>query len=495
MSHETDMQALGDRILEWREDAVLFVADMWGPVVLKDEQQIRLLRAMSPRYALRDSDGKIIKQVAVKSGHSTGKTTSMSWLTIRDLLIWDRVKVGITSPSGSQMESVIKPEIKHWVSEMPAPWRLRLRQTNDGVYATEGKESERFAEFKLAARDKPESLQGMHAEHVRWYVDEATGVAENLWPYIEACLSDPDAWILAAANPTKKNCRFHRCFGVDREDWQRLTFNSELSSFGGKAFAEKLAKKYARDSDYYRIRVLGEFPNEDYDVLITEALVDGSMSRVLRDADVAHAPVIIGADTNWFGDDPCCVYVRQGLRAQFLGKWPALSTDRFAGLIARFEDEYEADAVIVDCGGSGGGGVVDCLRVMGRKPIPAWFGSTAVKDREFINRRVEMWFAIRDWLSDGGALPDRPDLKADLTGPGYWYAGSGKKQMESKEDMRARGLASPNEGDALALTFYCPVVRRRSKKAMLLDDMEESGGRRRQRRVLEPMDECPFPDR
>ena len=488
-----DFDALCARVLEWREDAVAFVRDMWGSEVLRDAQQVSILRAMSPRWAGRDADGKLIQNVAVKSGKSTGKTTAEAWLGLRWLLIWEQCKVGVTSPSGPQMESVLKPELRHWLGLMPAAWQMKLRATNDGVYASDAP-SERFLEFRVAARDRPESMQGIHAPHVLWIVDEAAGIVERaLWGHIEGCWSDPDAWILACSNPTRMACRFFDFFNADRAEWQRLTLSSELSSFGGKAFAERIIKKYGLDDDYTRAHVLGEFPKAYFNSMMSDALVSGAMGKEIRDEDVAHAPVIIAADTNYFGDDPSCIYLRQGLRAKWLGTYPKISTDRMAGLLARFEDEYKADAVLVDMGGTGGGGVYDCLKTMGRKPIKVWFGGAAVNDRRFMNCRVEMWWSVREWLEGGGAIPDREELKTDLTGPTYWYQAGNKVQMESKEDMRARGLASPNEGDGLVMTFL-PGIRKRDRG----NGDDQYTGRRERRpgaKTRAPLSECPYPER
>ena len=493
---------LGDKGVRWAIDAVEFVKDMWGAETLRDEQQVSILRAVSHVGAERGLDGLLRKRVAVKSGHGTGKTAAEAMLTIRHLLVYNRAKVGITSPSGGQMEGAIKPEIRHWISEMPKFWNSQLKVTDDKVYAVETP-SERFATFRLARRDQPEALQGLHAPHVLWIIEEATGVDDALWPFIEGSCTDPDTWILACANPTRSTGRFHKCFFADRDQWTRITLNSEKSSFGGAKLAASTLAAHGRDSDYYRVRILGEFPNESYDQLMAESLVDAGMDRKLTDADVAHAPTVLGCDTAWFGGDPCCVYLRQGLKAQFLGKWTSISTDRFAGIIARLEDEWEVDAIMVDCGGSGGGGVVDSLRRMGRKPIPAWFGSKALNEKEFLNRRVEMWWSIKEWLEvDGGALPKREDLKQDLCGPSYWYNASGKKQMESKDDMRSRGLHSPNEADALALTFYCPVLRRNNRRRQMRDELDEMIGGMKMRppkqnqKQYEPMGgPCPFPMR
>lgn len=507
--------AFGHHVLRWRGDAVSFCRDMWGESAVRDSQQVELLSAMSPDLAprVRGRDGvegsEPNRLVAVKSGHGTGKTAAEAMLTLWKLLVWDRVKVGVTAPSGGQLDANYKPELRIWESRLPEGLRGRIKITEDNAYAVEAP-AMRYAVFRQARRDQPEALQGLHAPHVLWILEEATGIDDAVWDFIMGSFTDPDPWLLAVANPTRGSGRFHRCFHGERDVWTRITLSSERSSFGGKKYAEMLlAAGHTRDDSVYQVRVLGEFPAEAYDQLIGGAAVESSMCRVVREVDVRHAPVVLGVDTAWYGDDACCVYLRQGLASRFLGKWWDISTDRLGGLVARFEEEHSADAVVVDVGGSGGGGVVDVLRGMGRRPIPAYFGGKALNEREYSNRRVEMWFEMKRWLEvDGGCVPRREDLRADLTGPNYWHAkATGKKILESKDEMRHRGLHSPDEADALALTFYCGVRRRRGKKvgvgsaAWAFDDDESRSARdamerrRNAVRVGGPLDGCPYPRR
>jgi hypothetical protein len=77
------------------------------------------------------------------------------------------------------------------------------------------------------------------------------------------------------------------------------------------------------------------------------------------------------------------------------------------------------------------------------------------------NKRAEMWGAMRDWLKTA-SIPNDRQLKADLTGPMKKPDSSGTIYLEGKKEMRSRGLASPDAGDALAVTFAFPVAHRES---------------------------------
>ena len=166
------------------------------------------------------------------------------------------------------------------------------------------------------------------------------------------------------------------------------------------------------------------------------------------------APVYLGVDVARFGDDKSAVVRRQGLKSEIAGVWQGLDTMDLAAKVAEMEDEHRADAVFIDAGGVGAG-VVDRLRQLGRTPVEVNFGGRADRDEAHLNKRAEMWARMRDWLRAGGAIPDHDELLADLTGPDYSFDDRSRLVLERKAEMKKRGLASPDLGDALA-PHLCP---------------------------------------
>jgi hypothetical protein len=128
-----------------------------------------------------------------------------------------------------------------------------------------------------------------------------------------------------------------------------------------------------------------------------------------------------------------------------------------ADLVARLIDSWQPHVVFVDDTGGYGGAVIERLQQFGHKIIGAQFAGKPSDDR-YLNKRAEMWIEMANWIKDKGALPDSQELRSDLCSPTYKYTNNGKFQLESKEDMKKRGLPSPDVGDALALTFYAPVA-------------------------------------
>jgi hypothetical protein len=194
--------------------------------------------------------------------------------------------------------------------------------------------------------------------------------------------------------------------------------------------------------------------------LIGQDDVDAAAKRHLRYDQYSFAPKIIGVDPAWTGDDALEIYLRQGLYSKHLLTLPKNDNDVLvANKIAMLEDEYQADAVFVD--GGYGTGIVSVGRSLGRDWRIVWFGGAST-DPGYVNKRAEMWGkGVKTWLKEGGAIdPNDTDLQQDLTGPETVPRVDGKILLESKEDMKERGLPSPNKGDAFALTFAEPVVKR-----------------------------------
>ena len=211
----------------------------------------------------------------------------------------------------------------------------------------------------------------------------------------------------------------------------------------------------------------GEFPSVSDRQLIGAEMVRAAMARRLTEREIAHAPKIFGVDVAGTGGDSSAIWMRQGLFARRLFKKNEPDTMRLADIVADYIQKENPAAVFVDMGAMGSP-IVDKLRGLGFGGVVhgVYFGNAALRDDIYANRRAEMWHSVAGWLKDGGALPDKSaesqDIEDDLTSPEYFYNHRGRMQLESKDDMKARGLPSPDDGDALALTFAEPVRKQQN---------------------------------
>ncbi|MCC8108769.1 MAG: hypothetical protein LIQ30_06925 [Planctomycetes bacterium] len=395
-------------------------------------------------------------KVAVRSGHGTGKSTALAvaglWFisTHRDAL------VPCTAPTAHQLEDVLWREYRALVGRMNGYWRDQFVVTADKITR---KNSNCLIVARTARKDNPDALQGFHAANILFEIDEAAGVPDGIFEVARGALSTPSARVAMAANPTRLSGYFHRAFHLSRAVWTRLRFSCLDSPLVDPGYAADIAAEYGVDSDMYRVRVLGDFPKAGLWNLISQDLVDAAMNRSEAPAFDSHAPRIMGIDPAWLGSDRSGGVLRQGLSARILFRHRGLDTVRLTELVARKAEDENPDAIFVDQTGVGAG-VFDQLLRTGLPVIGVSFSQSPLAADRFVNKRAEMWWSLREWLERGPVLQEDADLRTDLTAPEYFTTDCGKIQLESKEAMRKRGLASPDLGDALALTFAMPVQAR-----------------------------------
>ncbi len=183
-------------------------------------------------------------------------------------------------------------------------------------------------------------------------------------------------------------------------------------------------------------------------------------------------PLVIGFDPAWLGGDRHCMAWRQGRRVLKVEARARLDTMQAASWLKQVIDRDHPRRVFIDVGGVGAG-TYDRLKEWGEPyssiVAPVNFGSAPIEPQPLdehgrrsggpLNRRAEMWLKSKEWLEDpaGAQIPDSDSLQADACGPGYRYDSNTRLVLERKEDMRRRGQPSPDEWDAVALTFAEPV--------------------------------------
>lgn len=448
---DMSVEQLKAKLAEFRHDPARFVRVVIGAEPTK--QQLQILNSV----ALPDS------HTAIRSGHGTGKSTALAWCGLWFVSCFEDCRAPYTAPSGSQLSNIIWGEFGKWHNQMMPFFRDKLT-----IATTRGAErlfhiedpTNRYAVARTSRRENPDALQGFHATNMLFTVEEASGVYEPLFNVIEGALSTPGARLVMAGNPTSTSGYFYEAFNVNRDEWTRIHLSCEDSELVSEKYIEDMAAKYGRDSDIFRVRVLGDFPRASISQLISTELAMAATKVKLVPRMYNFAPKVLGVDVAWEGDDRSCIVMRQGLALEVKGWWRNIASDQLGQIIAKIEDEEEIDATFVDVGW--GTGVIDYLRSIGRNPIPVNFGGRALQPEKYVNKRTEMWCQFKDWLEGGGYLPDDKDLIADLTGPQYGFAGSAYKfQLEHKSDMKRRGLPSPDAGDAAVLTLAAPVTKKK----------------------------------
>jgi hypothetical protein len=431
-------------IVACMDDPVLFAQRILG--VEPTPQQRELLLALTREGA----------HVAVRSGHGTGKSKALAIAALWFLLTFPDALVPCTAPTAHQLDDILWREIRLCVGGMSDWWRERLAVSSDKVTLAG---SSGMIVARTARPEKPDALQGFHARHILFIIDEAAGVPDAVFEVARGALSTPGAKVVMTGNPTRLNGYFHAAFHSARDTWARLQFSCLDSPLASPEYIREIAGEYGEDSDMYRIRVLGDFPRHGMLSIIPADRVEAALAASLPRNALGNAPAILGVDPAWEGSDRSVVFLRKSVYAKVLFVGRGVNGERLAALVAQFQDEHNAQATFIDKTGVGAS-VCDFMDSIGRPFTGISFANTPLDPARFMNRRAELWWRMREWFQEDVCLAPHQDVRDDLIGPEYGIRDSGKIYLESKETMRKRGLASPDLGDALALTFAAPVRSR-----------------------------------
>lgn len=410
--------------------------------------------------------------LARTSGHGIGKSACVSWIIDWAISTMEDTKGVVTANTENQLKTKTWAELAKW-HRMGLTKEL-FRMTATALFSIDPEHEKTWRIDMVPWSDKNmEAFAGLHNKGKRILIvfDEASAIADSIFETTEGALTDKNTqimWVLFG-NPTKSSGRFRECFPGGRFEhrWNTAAVDSREVSITNKAQINKWIEDYGEDHDFVRVRVRGMFPRVDATSFISYELAMEATARALPENNMA--PVVLGVDVARFGDDSSVVYPRRGRDARTLQPrvYKGLNTMQLATQVYNAYIELRAVAVFVD-GGGVGGGVVDRLNQLNVPVYEVTFGGKADNTNtedptaKYLNKRAEIWGATRAWLKHGCIPENIPMLEnsvpTELSGPTYTYSREDYLQLESKRDMRRRGVASPDASDALACTFAYPSL-------------------------------------
>jgi len=422
--------------------------DVWQTQMLKDLQNEL------------QTKGDVLDKFTIRSGHGVGKSADFSWLIIWAMSTREYTRGRVTANTKEQLMRVLWGELAKWHGLFIAKHLFKVTAT--AMFATQDEKRWRIDAIPWS-EDNPEAFAGLHnyGGRLLYLFDEASAIPSGIWEVMEGATTDKNTQIIwgVAGNPTRNSGPFRDSHDIN-SPWRKYQVDARESKFGNQELFAKWEKQYGEDSDFFRVRVRGEFPNAATTQLIPIELIRTAAVREVQ--SFYQESLILGVDVARFGNNASVAAFRRGRDARTIPAaiWRGLdvvaTANRIAGLIA----EKHPDAVFVDEGGVGGG-VVDVLRSLGHAVIPVNFGvppSTRPGGTLVANKRAEMYVALREWLREGGCIEVVEDLHKELISIEYHFNKKQEIQLVSKEDMRAIGKESPDWADALALTFAYPVA-------------------------------------
>ncbi len=415
-----------------------------------------------------DSIGKTIRenpdsniQEAIASGHGIGKSAQTAWLVLWAMSTRPHLAGWVTANTQTQLKSKTWRELSIWhkraINSNWFEWSATRFQHVDHA-ETWGLDAIPWSEHNS------EAFAGLHGEHVLMIMDEASAVADIIWEVAEGAMTTPRAMWFVFGNPTRNSGRFRECFRRYRHRWSNRKIDSRTCAMTNKEKLAEWEKDHGVDSDFYRIRVRGEFPKSDVNQLIDTKAIENARNR----KQLVTGHLKIGVDPARFGDDETSIIRRRNNTAYKLETHRKINLMTLAGIIVRIIKHENPAQIAIDIGGLGAG-VYDRLIELGYEDVVVAvnFGATANDPVKYFNKRSEMWGEMGKWVEDEtmpAKLPDNDELQTDLESPLYSYDSNGRLVLEKKKDTKKRIGKSPDRGDSLALTFAEPIKIKKVSK-------------------------------
>jgi len=422
-----------------------FVREVLG-VKFIEKWQLKVLRQLD----------KGETKISIRSGHGVGKTTLCSWLALHFLLFRDDVKIIVTSPSAKQMTDGLIPEVQKWIKRLPGWMQDQLDSTSERVTRSPNN-ANNFISYRTARKENPEALAGVHATHVMIIVDEASGVDEVIYETGQGSLSTEGAIAVLIGNPTKPTGFFFKTHNSLKDLWWNMKVSCFDSSRVDESYIAGQRRTYGEDSREWKVRVLGEFPDSGASSVIPRSFVE---SAVGRDIDIIRDEIYWGVDPGR-GGDPSGFVERTPNGVTFATMLRYDDVMRLVGWVKRRWDETAPHArpkhVFVDSIGLGAG-VADRLQELGLPVVHVNVSESASLSDRFVRLRAEIWYATRTWFEGMNVwidpqLGELERLITELVTIEERERSDGKIDVESKREMKTRGVGSPNLADALVMTF------------------------------------------
>ena len=479
---------LADEVAKYYADPLGFVmwAFDWGYLELEgfdgpDTWQVDLLIQIGEWVKVNNFDGVTPCEPlrnAVASGHGIGKSAFVAWLILWIMCTRPYAKGIVTANTGDQLRTKTWGELAKWKQRcIVGTWfELNSGKGSLSMYHKSYPEVWRV-DAQTCREENSEAFAGLHAANsTPFYIfDEASAVPDKIWEVAQGGLTDGEPMFFCFGNPTRNTGEFKKCFAASSR-WNTKQIDSRTAKMTNKRELEEWRKDWGEDSDFFRVRVLGRFPRAGDMQFIPGDVVFDAMKRG-PGRYLGTDPLICGIDIARGGEDNCMIGFRRGkdAKSEKVYRIPGEKSRDSMKVVSKLImilDRHQPDMTFIDETGIGGP-IVDRMKQLGYNVVGVHFGGKADDEKHYANKTAEMGARCRQWLMDGGAIPDEPQLEEELTVRQFWHNDKDQLVLESKnktkdqEGMRKRLGVSPDWADQLYLTFAHPVPPRDTVRGVL----------------------------
>lgn len=435
--------------------------------------QEAIAHAQSAEDAYYDDGGQPI-QIATATGHGVGKSALVSMITIWAFTTFPDTRGVITANTETQLKTKTWAELGRWFNLCFFARDHFVLNATSLVSKDPSRERTWRIDMIAWSETNPEAFAGMHNKGKRLLIifDEASAIADIIWETIEGATTDSDTQIiwLAFGNPTRNSGRFRECFGEGKHAsmWKSRQLDSRTVAITNKTRIKRWETIYGLDSDWFRVRVLGQFPRRGEMEFFSASDIDAAMSADREVFVDAFTPLAIGVDVARFGRNNSVIFPRKGRDARTLERklYSGLNTVELAQRVHDCFTLWRPDGIFID-GGGVGGGVVDQCR---NQRLFVWEIQFGAKDsitgtnldnagERYANMRAAMYGALRAWIKTG-MLPQSAELRTAMLAIKYSFNNRDEIVLTSKEDLLDDNPDLDLDTlDALVLTFGGPLHR------------------------------------
>lgn len=417
-------------------------------------QQALLLKAVQ--------DGH--RRIAVKSGQGPGKTTATAvvglWRSFRNI----NALTIVTAPTMRQCKDVWLVEARRRM-EIANPMLKQFVKITKTKIEIGGKPD---WGVKLVTATREENAQGYHEEHMTVIGEEASGIPRDLVTQFKGTLSNPDSLFILIGNPNTRDCAFFDCFNSQRHQWHCITFNAEETPtrIVDPQRNADLADEFGKDSDVYRIRVLGQFPHSDPNCVMSSEDLEKACETDMLEMSVLHRGAEFGGgrarqfgiDFSRYGGDESTIYQRSGNSIVHWERFAHTDPSLVCNKVFRMQHEHkwkdENTLYVPDAGGMGQG-IMHKFHDAGKNVLEFHNGGSAIDSTQYANKITEAWFHMSHLVKDGKChIPKDNRLIQQLSTRRYYTNRQGKLILETKDEYMKRGYDSPDRADGCVLAFY-----------------------------------------
>ncbi len=469
-----------ERIREWRADPVKFVREVFHAE--PDAWQLDVLKmAAAPGGRNR---------IAMKACAGPGKTAVLAWLGWWRLACFaaknEHPKGAAVSITAANLKDNLWSELARWRNE--SPFLLQAFEwTSQKIFARDHPETwflsakgwSKSADAETVGR----TLSGLHSRFPFYLIDESGDIPPNMVRSAEQGLTScEDGLIVTAGNTTSQTGLLYQVCTLGRTaneagkaQWQVVSITADpddpkRTPRVSMEWAREQIALYGRDNPWVMAFILGQFPPGSINALLSMEEVEAAMNRHPREETYSFAQKRLGIDVARFGDDRTVIFPRQGIVAltpqTMRHKRDSSVSVDIANAVIFKKVEWGSEMEFFDDTVGWAHGAIDVMRAAGHDPTPVAFDRPSGNPR-YANMRAQCWMMLADWIKAGGCLPNSPGLIAELTSPTYFFR-EGKFMMEPKEQIKKRIGKSPDEAEALALTFALPDMPARNELSILM---------------------------